>query len=90
MRRATPAGSTRERPSAARPDWTCGGCGLDRPCRTRWAELIAEYEGAAVSLGLYMAAMLIDACQDLPERPAGWLVRRFLVWVGDARTDHDC
>jgi hypothetical protein len=67
---------TTHRPIA--PAWTCGGCGVDWPCRTRRRELLAEYDRAPVSLALYLAAQLVDAAQDLAHVPAGHLHHRFM------------
>ncbi len=61
--------------------WLCAGCGDDWPCRTRRRQLLAEYTGAPVSLGLLMASALVDAMADLPAEPAGELYERFLGWV---------
>ncbi|MFG3553839.1 flavin reductase [Micromonospora sp. NPDC047557] len=63
------------------PAWTCGDCGADWPCHTRRRELRAEYDGASVSLALYLAAHLVDAAQDLSQVPAGHLHHRFLGWT---------
>jgi hypothetical protein len=61
--------------------WTCGGCGADWPCQTRRRELRAEYDGAPVSLALYLATQLVNATHDLPEIAAGHLHHRFLGWT---------
>ena len=63
------------------PIWTCGGCGTPWPCRTRRKELAAEYEGAPVSLALYLGSCLVAATQDMAWAPAGQLHRRFLGWL---------
>ncbi|MGC4836651.1 hypothetical protein ACLQ3D_19330 [Micromonospora vinacea] len=63
------------------PIWTCGGCNAPWPCRTRQHELRAEYEGASVSLALYMSAQLVCASRDLTWVPAGVLHLRFLGWT---------
>ncbi|WP_255509977.1 hypothetical protein [Micromonospora sp. AP08] len=47
----------------------------------RRRRLLAEYEGAPVSLALYMAAHLVSATQDMGWAPAGLLHRRFLGWL---------
>ncbi|MET7946088.1 hypothetical protein [Micromonospora sp. NPDC005324] len=44
-------------------------------------ELHAEFEGAPVSLALYMGSYLVWAAEDLTWVPAGLLHRRFLGWV---------
>lgn len=64
-----------------RPKWICGGCGLDWPCQTRRSELIAEYQGARVSLTAFLAACFVDAAGDMPEVPAGDLYQQFLGWI---------
>ena len=64
-----------------RPSWVCSGCGDLWPCHTRRLELLAEYTGAVISLGLNMAAHFIDACVDLPGHLAGDLHGRFLGWI---------
>lgn len=64
-----------------RPIWTCASCGRDWPCPTRREQLLAEYEGATISLGLAMSAYLQEAAQDLPKAYAGDLHRRFLSWI---------
>lgn len=63
------------------PIWTCAGCSLPWPCPTRRRQLLAEYEGAPVSLSLYMASHLLSATQDMGWAPAGPLHRRFLGWL---------
>lgn len=64
-----------------RPTWACLGCGGAWPCPTRREQLLAEYTGAPVSLGMYLAACLVDAVMDIPDAPAGSLYRRFLGWA---------
>ncbi|MGI5212916.1 hypothetical protein [Plantactinospora sp. CA-290183] len=64
-----------------RPLWRCGGCGAAWPCPTRKRELRAEFDGAPVSLGLYLGAQFVRAARDLPRSPAGALHRRFLGWL---------
>ena len=44
-------------------------------------ELQAEFDGAPVSLALYMGAQLVRAAEDLIWAPAGTLHRRFLGWL---------
>ena len=69
----------------ARPGWTCRTCGRDWPCETRRRQLLAEYEGARVSLTLYLSGYFIEACTDLPDACGGGLHNRFLGWaVGPA------
>ena len=63
-----------------RPQWTCRGCGRHWPCPTRQRELLAEYQGARVSLMLYLSGYFVDACGDLPAAPSGTLHRRFFGW----------
>jgi hypothetical protein len=68
-----------------RPAWMCGGCGDPWPCATRRQQLLAEYDGAAVSLSLYMTALFVDAVRDQPHLPAGELFARFLGWLRPPR-----
>ncbi|WP_433280774.1 hypothetical protein [Micromonospora sp. CA-244673] len=63
------------------PIWSCGGCAAPWPCATRRQQLRAEFDGAAVSLGLYLGAQLVRASADLHWLPAGVLHRRFLGWL---------
>ncbi|OZV84675.1 hypothetical protein CA850_02235 [Micromonospora echinospora] len=63
------------------PTWTCGGCALPWPCRTRRRELQAEFDRAPVSLALYMGSCFLAASQDMAWAPAGMLHRRFLGWL---------
>ncbi|WP_231930854.1 hypothetical protein [Micromonospora coriariae] len=51
------------------------------PARHRRTERRAEFDGAPVSLGLYMGSYLVWAAEDLTWVPAGLLHRRFLGWV---------
>jgi len=68
-----------------RPGWLCAGCGDRWPCRTRRRQLLAEYEGATVSLSLLMTAYFVDAANDLPLTQSGDLYRRFHGWIrGDS------
>ncbi|WFE98856.1 hypothetical protein [Micromonospora sp. WMMD964] len=66
------------------PMWSCGGCGLPWPCKTRKRELRAEYADAPVSLALYLGSYLVQATEDMHWTPAGVLHRRFLGWSRDA------
>lgn len=63
-----------------RPGWTCQACDQQWPCPTRQRELVAEYEGARVSLTLYLAGCFVDASADLPTAAAGNLYRQFFDW----------
>lgn len=65
----------------ARPAWTCRVCGDAWPCVTRRRELLGEYDGALVSLTLYLVGLFADACVDLPAAEAGALHQRFLGWL---------
>ncbi|MFG3601865.1 hypothetical protein [Micromonospora chersina] len=62
------------------PIWTCAGCGVPWPCPTR-RQLLAEYQGASVSLAVYMAAHLLSATEDMSWAPSGLLHRRLLGWL---------
>lgn len=64
-----------------RPSWTCRSCGGEWPCDQAQLDLLAEYEGARVSLAIYMGACLVDATRELFTEPAGWLYARFLGWM---------
>ena len=66
-----------------RPDWTCAGCGTQWPCTTRQRQLAGQYQNAYVSLVVYLMGFFVEACQDLPESPAGPLHERFLGWAAD-------
>jgi hypothetical protein len=66
---------------AIRPGWVCGGCGVEWPCRTRRRQLLAEFDGAKVSLSLLMSSYFVDASEDLPDAPAGDLHMRFFGWT---------
>jgi hypothetical protein len=63
------------------PTWSCAGCDRPWPCRTRRHELWEEFEGAPLSLALYMGTYLVRASADLTWVPAAALHRRFLGWV---------
>ncbi|MCW2642162.1 MAG: hypothetical protein JWP76_4468 [Dactylosporangium sp.] len=71
--------------NAVRPDWLCGGCGQPWPCRTRQVQLLAEYDGALVSLALLMGTYFCDGAQELPDARAGDLYARFLGWLDPYR-----
>jgi hypothetical protein len=72
---------------ATRPNWKCGGCGHDWPCRTRRQELDAEFLlGDRSSLFALMALHLADAAYDLPHHAAGDLHDRFIGWIPVRRT----
>lgn len=63
------------------PIWSCGGCDAPWPCRTRQRELRAEFDGAPISLALYLGAQLLRASEDLTWVQAGPLHKRFLGWL---------
>jgi hypothetical protein len=63
------------------PAWTCGGCGGDWPCPSRRRELRAEFDGAPVSLAIYLGSYLVAAAPDLRCVPAGSLHQRFVGWA---------
>jgi hypothetical protein len=71
--------------NAVRPDWSCGGCGDAWPCHTRMVQLLAEYDGAPVSLALLMSTYLCEAAYELPNTRAGDLYTRFLGWLDPYR-----
>jgi hypothetical protein len=64
-----------------RPDWNCIGCNASWPCFTKRRQLLAEYEGARASLGIYLVRCMADAAADLPERAAGLVYEQFLGWL---------
>lgn len=64
-----------------RPKWECRGCGEAWPCQNKRAELVIEYAGAEVSLGVLMAMRHCDAAGELPDIPAGELYQRFVGWT---------
>jgi hypothetical protein len=64
-----------------RPAWTCLGCGAAWPCETRKKQLLAEYDGTPVSLGLLMSSYLNDAMHDLPPCAEHHPYQRFLGWI---------
>ncbi|MBO4204736.1 flavin reductase [Micromonospora echinofusca] len=66
---------------AARPAWTCTGCGEPWPCPARRARLSTEYADSRLSLLVYLAGYLLDAAADLRHLPADELYARFLGWV---------
>ncbi|WP_244871099.1 flavin reductase [Catellatospora sp. IY07-71] len=63
-----------------RPDWTCAACGLPWPCPSRKGQLLAEYDGAHVSMTLHLSGFFLEACQDIPTAESGVLYSRFLGW----------
>lgn len=64
-----------------RPYWRCVACNANWPCYTRRRQMTAEFAGAWVSLGLYLASCMVDAAFDLPDRSAGLLYGQFLGWL---------
>ncbi len=64
-----------------RPAWTCAGCGEPWPCQTRKRQLLAEYDGTPVSLGLFMAGHFVAAVRDVPAGAEREMYRRFLGWL---------
>ena len=67
--------------TAVRPSWTCATCDVPWPCATARGQLRAEYDGAPTSLGLYLAACMVEAAGHLPDMPSGELYARFLGWM---------
>ncbi|MBW4701008.1 MULTISPECIES: hypothetical protein [unclassified Micromonospora] len=63
------------------PIWSCAGCSLPWPCATRRQELRAEFDGAPVSLTIYLASYLTWAAEDLTWVQAGVWYRRFIGWA---------
>lgn len=62
--------------------WTCATCDVPWPCESARGRLRDEYDGASVSLALYLAACMVEAADQLPATPSGELYRRFLGWIG--------
>jgi hypothetical protein len=69
----------------SRPTWNCAGCGAPWPCPSRRGQLLAEYEGASVSLALFMTANFVEAASDLSWVSAGDLYGRFFSWLHERR-----
>lgn len=63
-----------------RPDWICAACNTPWPCPTRQRQLAAHYDGAYISLVVYLTGFFLEACQDLHRWPAGMLYTRFIAW----------
>lgn len=71
-----------------RPSWRCGGCEETAwPCESAKADLLAGYHGMRISLSLYLAALYVDAMDDIYVRSADrtapdprHLFERFLGW----------
>jgi hypothetical protein len=61
----------------ARPAWTCVVCGDDYPCATRRAQLLADFDGAAVQLAVFMSLEYLQAATDLSTVAAQVLHARF-------------
>nr|WP_229400750.1 flavin reductase [Micromonospora okii] len=68
-----------------RPIWLCRRCAAPWPCGAARVALLAEYRGDRVGLALYLAALMVEAEEQLarlaPSTPPGNLVSRFLSWV---------
>lgn len=66
-----------------RPSWRCLACDKPWPCVTAQVELLAEHDGHAVPLAMYLTGQHALAVGDIGEtRTAADLYRRFLGWVG--------
>jgi hypothetical protein len=48
-----------------RPAWTCRVCGDPYPCAARRAQLLDEFRGARIQLGIFMSLDFVDATADL-------------------------
>lgn len=72
-----------------RPHGRCTACGALWPCQPAKLALLVEFEGARVSLAVYLASLLHDALSDayaLGLRPApAELHARFLGWFTRSR-----
>jgi hypothetical protein len=64
-----------------RPDWRCLACQEEWPCLGARADLLTEYADARPSLGMYLAAHMMDAVLDLGRPLDAELYDRFLAWV---------
>lgn len=72
-----------------RPHWRCRRCGVEWPCPTAQAELVAGYRDMKISLSLYLASQWVDCLTDLcvlhptsgdaPSLPG--LFERFFGWA---------
>jgi hypothetical protein len=68
-----------------RPSWRCRVDATPWPCETARRQLLAEYDGARISLHLYLAANLVEASGHLPDVPSGQLWERFIGWAHEPR-----
>ncbi|GAA1802139.1 hypothetical protein [Planosporangium flavigriseum] len=64
-----------------RPDWHCRACREDWPCLGARADLLTEYANTRPSLGMYLAAQMMDAVLDLGHPLDAAMYDRFLSWV---------
>lgn len=70
---------------AVRPTWRCRACGIAWPCSPAKLALLGEYRNDRAALGVYLAALLVEAGEQLAEldgrtSPAA-LADRFLGWI---------
>ncbi|MFI7605987.1 hypothetical protein ACIBTV_12765 [Micromonospora sp. NPDC049366] len=63
------------------PDWTCATCGADWPCATKRRRLLDEYQRDRAALGVYLAACLAVASDQLRRVPVAALQQRFTGWL---------
>ena len=83
---APEAGSGKPTPhQPRRPDWRCTCCNREWPCVPARAYMLDSWE--PTSRAMTMGARLAQACQDMPDAPAGELYRRFLGWVRGGPSD---
>jgi hypothetical protein len=68
-----------------RPSWDCSACAAPWPCQSKRGQLLAQYTGAQVSLGLLMGVQMCDASRELTQLRAGELHQRFLGWIRTGR-----
>ncbi len=47
------------------PSWECKACFNPWPCEHARARLLAEYQGRAAALALYMGGSYVEASEDL-------------------------
>lgn len=67
----------------------CQACGRAWPCPIAQCDLLAEFYGDPIGLGVYLATAFARAVRDRTERGAATDIertyRRYLGWVGMAR-----
>jgi len=64
-----------------RPSWNCLLCHRPWPSPDAKADLDTQYARFPSGLAIYMASVLYDAVEDLPEPTPADLYERFLAWI---------